>query len=180
MAHVVFLGTSQLIDKSAWPDGPWKSEPDHVVFKHAGLDCELQRGKRYGGWHGYVFVPATLAVYYLPDWPLKVHEGVTYHGREREGGRVVVAFDCEHVYDGVPLDERRRSRDPYRTIDFALSECCKLADQIADATPLRVFAKCSWDLLRWAVTAQFGHGPAFELRRVCDKPLAWLQKVTLP
>ncbi len=29
------------VDKSQWPDGPWKNEPDRVDFVHAGYACAI-------------------------------------------------------------------------------------------------------------------------------------------
>lgn len=48
----------QPIDKSAWGDGPWTSEPDRAEWEHAGLPCLALRGPEFSGhWCGYVAVP---------------------------------------------------------------------------------------------------------------------------
>jgi hypothetical protein len=47
-----------VIDKSAWPRGPWDHEPDKVTWVDpaTGLDCMINRGP-VGAWCGYVGVP---------------------------------------------------------------------------------------------------------------------------
>lgn len=40
------------VDKSEWPDGPWKGEPDKVVWVHkdTGLACMVVRHAKWGHW----------------------------------------------------------------------------------------------------------------------------------
>lgn len=44
------------IDKSAWGQGPWQSEPDELVFEHNNLTCLVLRGP-FGALNGYVQLP---------------------------------------------------------------------------------------------------------------------------
>jgi hypothetical protein len=82
------------IDKSEWPDGPWKSEPDKVQWKDkaTGLPCLAVRNRHSGHWCGYVGVAEGHPAFELPyddasalgpehkdGWKgLDVHGGLTY------------------------------------------------------------------------------------------------------
>ena len=47
------------VDKSTWPEGPWKSEPDEVWWtdRASGFDCRVKRTSFSGTLCGYVGVP---------------------------------------------------------------------------------------------------------------------------
>lgn len=72
------------LDKSAWGDGPWQSEPDKRQWpdEATGLPCLMVRGTS-GSWCGYVGVVSTHPAYGQdsdkPD--VEVHGGLTFaHG----------------------------------------------------------------------------------------------------
>lgn len=102
--------------KKTFGEGPWNSEPDREEFKHAGLDCLIQRN-RWGVWCGYVGVPKGHPVYGKGyDDPkvedISVHGGLTYsaecsghicHVTEDADDKVHwFGFDCGHAGDYNP------------------------------------------------------------------------------
>src|SRR5438105_1894678 len=133
-----------VIDKSKWPDGPWKSEPDRVDFEHAGFPCLMLRGQSHGAWCGYVAVP--------PGHPLHgkdyndealgetdVHGGLTYASacsghicHVPEAGEPAdvwwFGFDCIHAGDLAPghaqygLDSFSAEYDCYRNAAWVRHE----------------------------------------------------------
>jgi hypothetical protein len=87
------------IDKSSWPDGPWKTEPDRVswVDPETGYPCLIRRaganlghlcgaGANLGYLCGYVAVEKGHPFYeqaysdndYEVDTSLEVHGGITF------------------------------------------------------------------------------------------------------
>lgn len=68
------------IDKTNWPDGPWKSEPDRVQWQHAGYACLIARQPRLGHLCGYVGVDHAHPFYGkgYDDPDVTVHGGLTY------------------------------------------------------------------------------------------------------
>lgn len=78
------------VDKSAWGDGPWQTEPDKTqwIDRATGLDCLIVRNP-WGALCGYVGVP--------PEHP--------WHGRDYEAipvechGGVTFADGCEKDID---------------------------------------------------------------------------------
>ena len=130
------------------PCGPWKDEPHHLAFEHAGLPCVLHRGGM-GAWCGYVAVPPEHPLHgkdYLDVEGVDVHGGLTYG--EPCAGHVChvpkpgeaddvfwLGFDMAHAFDYAPLMLGRRGpRDGerYRTMDEAKAETCRLAEQLAE------------------------------------------------
>jgi hypothetical protein len=72
---------SYAVDKSAWGDGPWQSEPDRVDWIHTGLACLALRHPDHGHWCGYVGVPREHPLYgskWEDGLPLDCHGGVNY------------------------------------------------------------------------------------------------------
>lgn len=128
--------------------GPWNTEPDWAEFEHEGLPCMLLRGPS-GAWSGYVHVPPYNPVWreYQDDdgyfyWPFDVHGGITWTGsRAWSDGKVLftLGFDCNHSHDGSPEDLRRdwRLKGGYRTLEYAMSEACSLAEQVSAYKPLQ-------------------------------------------
>jgi hypothetical protein len=103
------------IDKSAWPAGPWKEEPDRVQWQHAGYACLMVRHDRLGHWCGYVGVDAAHPAYgkEYNDCDVEVHGGLTYaascgdsicHVPEPGMPEDVwwLGFDCAHLSDLSP------------------------------------------------------------------------------
>ncbi len=76
MAHL----SDFAIDKSEWPDGPWKTEPDWMQWQHAGYACLIVRHPRLGHLCGYVGVDAAHPFYgrSYNDCDVEVHGGLTY------------------------------------------------------------------------------------------------------
>lgn len=70
------------IDKSEWPDGPWKNEPDKMQFTDpdTGLPCLVVRSPNSGALCGYVGVHETHPVFGkdYDDVDVEVHGGLTF------------------------------------------------------------------------------------------------------
>lgn len=120
----------QLYDKSSWPDGPWKDEPDRVFWidKKTGYPCIALRQGIGGHFCGYVAVGENHFLYEKSYWNedlfgdgtslcdiVDVHGGLTYSNpcTEKEKDRVChdspdkawwFGFDCMHVGDVRPTD----------------------------------------------------------------------------
>lgn len=133
--------------------GPWQTEPDREEFKHAGLDCLIQRGPM-GAWCGYVAVTPTHKWYGRPystycegsdDDPnvvINVHGGLTYsefcggsicHKTEGDDKAWWFGFDCGHAWDVIPSWEATLSMPDsvYRDVDYVRNETKRLAEQLA-------------------------------------------------
>lgn len=68
-----------VIDKSAWGDGPWQTEPDRVDFVANGFACLLLRHPNHGHWCGYVGVPREHPAYERTEnYDLDFHGTVNY------------------------------------------------------------------------------------------------------
>lgn len=140
------------IDKSAWGDGPWQTEPDRVEFEAHGFPCLIIRVACHGGLCGYVAVPPGHPWHGkdYSDVPADVHGWLTY--AESCGGSVChvpkpgepdnvwwLGFDHAHSGDLLPAHGRfggvfaDPTRDKYRTIEYARSGCIDLAAQAAAA-----------------------------------------------
>jgi hypothetical protein len=133
-----------IIDKSTWADGPWKSEPDHLEWQHAGFACELQRHPELGAWWGWVFLERDHPLY---GQSLAGFEDLSVHGgvnvvKKLHDDRFMVSFDCAHVFDtapaidaklealGAPENTPRRSMETYRTFVYAKEQVESLAEQL--------------------------------------------------
>lgn len=77
---------SDYVDKSAWGDGAWQSEPDKKQWKDptTGLPCLIVRGS-HGGWCGYVGVSPSHPAHGLS------YDGTTKEDAERRMKRFSVA-----------------------------------------------------------------------------------------
>lgn len=102
------------VDKSAWGDGPWQTEPDRVEWAHAGLPCLALRN-HHGNWCGYAAVPPGHPRHGTgyDDVEVDVHGGLTYAGpceglichvpKPGEPDDVYwFGFDCCHAGDFSP------------------------------------------------------------------------------
>lgn len=146
------------VDKSAWDDGEWQSEPDKKQWRDAatGLPCLIVRNPG-GALCGYVGVseghPLHGRDYYDPD--VDVHGGLTFAGacantddesrhicHLPEPGEPVhvwwFGFDCAHSGDRSPAYEAlpgfprfREPYDRYRTVSYVEREVARLAAQLA-------------------------------------------------
>lgn len=146
----------RFIDKSDWPDGPWKDEPDKVQWPdpETGLPCLARRNHAMGFWCGYVGVadghPWFGQKYDAHD--VEVHCGLTFSELCVEGDKEHgichlpdagepdhvwwFGFDCGHLYDLSPRTLKfvvPNPEDVYRTLDYVRAECAGLARQLAAA-----------------------------------------------
>lgn len=137
------------IDKSNWPDGPWRDEYDKRQFMtEAGLPALVVRHEESGHLCGYVGVPAGHPWYEVeydncepfPD----VHGGLTYSRKcqshvchtveDGEDGNVWwLGFDCAHLGDLCHVKRLDRDYvspdDCYRTTKYVERQCEQLAKQ---------------------------------------------------
>lgn len=113
------------IDKSSWPRGPWRGEPDRVEWRDetTGLVCLALRHARHGHWCGYVAVPLGHPWYgrgYDGGLGVEVHGGLTFAAPYMEDDRPQrervchvprpgesddvwwLGFDCGHSWDLSP------------------------------------------------------------------------------
>jgi hypothetical protein len=132
--------------RKAWGPGPWKREPDAATFQHAGLLCAVIRASM-GHWCGYVLVPKGHPWHGERDVSAIVHGDVNFAQRAT-GGAWQLGFDCAHFYDFTPSmmevaglggGARRRvrrlyARRNYRTIQYAIAETKRLAEQAREAS----------------------------------------------
>lgn len=149
------MKVEHLIDKSEWPDGPWKGEPDRLdwVDEHTGYECMIRRGITSGALCGYVRVP-----YGHPCFPVdyhdafdrvQVHGGLTFSGAWNDDAMDWwLGFDCAHHFDYAPALSMRWERmvemdphlgklaDPfetvgnYRDVKYVVEQCTVLAAQL--------------------------------------------------
>ena len=135
--------------------GPWTGEPNREEFKHAGLDCLLQRNW-VGNWCDYAAVKPGHKWYgkaynddggtedytNSPDGIIEVHGGLTYsaacHGKichktEEEDKVWWFGFDCGHAFDISPLMPITSMVGgcQYRDIGYAREQTKRLAEQLA-------------------------------------------------
>lgn len=118
------------VDKSAWPDGPWREEPDKLQFvdEATGLACLIKRSVLGGNLCGYVGVDESHSLYdksVEDEYVFDVHGGITYAGLCEKGPDEVTichlpepgdpdplfwfGFDCGHGWDRMPgLEARER------------------------------------------------------------------------
>jgi len=111
-----------LIDKSKWPDGPWKDEPDLAEWndKETGYRCVICR-QPSGYLCGYVGVDKGHQLWKQTynDMNFFCHGGVTYSGLienimeeiDANKGLWFIGFDCGHFYDVRPLVNFKISPD---------------------------------------------------------------------
>jgi hypothetical protein len=112
------------IDKTAWGDGPWQTEPDRVDFQHAGYACLLLRHPHHGYWCAYVGVDRAHPYYGKKpnDCDVRTHRDLNYGARcdglichvPAPGMPADVwwlGFDCGHTWDLCPgLEAREREK----------------------------------------------------------------------
>lgn len=141
------------VDKSAWPDGAWKSEPDKIQYvdEKSGLDCLVVRSFHTGALCGYVGVPKSHPAFKkrFTEVDVNVHGGLTFSNlcdesaQEGEGichlpepGRPEIVwwlgFDCGHAFDLMPALGLRMTYGTYRDIEFVKQENRDLAAQLAE------------------------------------------------
>ena len=133
---------------------PWKNEPDHAEFEHAGLPCIIHRN-RMGGWCGYAGVSPGHPDHrkHYDDVGVEVHGGLTYADAcqgaichvPKPGQADDVwwfGFDCCHSGDLLPqmvelskkfneLYCNPHTQEVYRDEAYVRAETCRLAEQLA-------------------------------------------------
>jgi hypothetical protein len=139
---------SSPIDKSAWPDGPWKTEPDRKEWEHTGFNCLVVRAASHGALCGYVGVPPGHPWYGhgYDDISAECHGGLTY-AQSCQGKVCHVAkpgesddlwwlgFDHAHAWDLCPaLGQTMRifgegSGSVYRDMEYVVKGVEALAEQ---------------------------------------------------
>lgn len=140
------------IDKSTWPDGPWKTEPDvkNWVDSETGKFCRILR-QISGYLCGYVkILPESklyelssyeehlihfpeLTIYSLNDL-IEVHGGITFSGLDRLSENYMLGFDCGHVWDKYPdpLFIFNAENSKYRDIQYVTEQTIYLAMQLTN------------------------------------------------
>jgi len=129
------------VPRTDWiPGAAWDSEDDREEFtSKVGLACVLQRD-RLGHWCGYVALPEghPWAAKDLSEIDSKVvYGGIKSRGTVDGAEGFFVGFACNEPGDLQPgmMKWRRDAADSgtYRTFDFAMAECEKLAEVVAAA-----------------------------------------------
>jgi hypothetical protein len=143
------------IDKAAWGDGPWTSEPDKEQWtdEATGLPCLIVRHPRSGHLCGYVGVPEGHMFFEqgYEDDRIDAHGGITFGGFCTEGERAEtgvchivepgendrvwwLGFDCAHCGDLSPAYQDRRfsslEYDTYKDVPYVKAECARVAAQL--------------------------------------------------
>ena len=80
------------IDKSNWPEGPWRNEPDFVAWEEGGTRFFLIRHEFMGHWMGFVGVPKDHGV-------VRVFEIARIYGLE--GVVAIGYFESEEYLEGL-------------------------------------------------------------------------------
>lgn len=142
------------VDKAAWGDGPWQSEPDKIQWQDeaTGYPCLIVRHPHFGFFCGYVGVQPNHPSYGKDynDVGVSAHGGLTFadscgHGEDESRGVCHrpapgepdnvwwLGFDCGHYMDFAPaLDSMRRPKSVYRDVAYVTSQCESLAKQLKD------------------------------------------------
>jgi len=132
------------VDKSAWPAGPWRDEPDRVEWRYRALPCLSVRSTVTGALCGYVGLPpGHPARRRAEEESLSAHGGLTYSAPCDEGGKIChaplpgepadahwVGFDCGHAGDFMPRMPVHFDGDAYRDLAYVRAEVESLADQV--------------------------------------------------
>lgn len=150
------------VDKTTWPKGPWKEEPDRVEWRYKDYPCLIVRGPM-GALCGYAAVTDKHPYYGVDcgDYDkvqVDVHGGVTY--ADRCAGHIChvpkdgetdnvwwLGFDCSHYGDFLPVRYSKEMQmlgpswtkghdlDTYRDIGYVKKEVESLVDQLIEAIP---------------------------------------------
>lgn len=125
--------TETYIDKSSWPEGEWKSEPDHILWLDAitGYRCIIRRSDVTGALCGYVCVPRSHPYHgksHTDIDDIDVHCGLTYSELCDDSGQWILGFDCSHADDLCPVSPF--SWASYRNITYVEKEIVDLKQQL--------------------------------------------------
>jgi len=173
------------------PKQPWEGEDDLVTFTSSGLSCAVTRNAELRSLCGYVAVPDDHPLAYVhPTYffypepitltgdELQAHGGITFRGRAQYLARSpfgrrkcwALGFDAGHAGDVVPgLPDMARFEDAkYRTVEYMVKQCERLAKQLAAIPPNR--PNQIWQKLATRVDAVMQGWVAMEIGR--ELPLA--------
>ena len=130
-------------DKSKWPDGPWKTEPDEERWadEETGLHCAIFRNG-IGSLCGYVGIPESHPLHGMDCdkchdlHDISVHGGLTFSDVivDSPEGLHWLGFDCAHYGDYSPTYPSEFStcgKSQYRNIDYVRNECRSLAKRLS-------------------------------------------------
>lgn len=150
------MKVEHLADKSEWPDGPWKTEPDQLewVDPETGYECLISRSSTTGALNGYVNVPYGHPCYgkHYDEVEIAVHGGLTYGGAKPQGDadQWWLGFDCAHFNDYTPLLEVMLRRgdvhlppnvlnpaERYKPIKYVVEQCTLLAAYLKVMEPIQ-------------------------------------------
>lgn len=124
------------IEKSSWPDGEWKTEPDLESWadKETGYSCIVKRSSATGALCGYVICKSDFN-YDDSLINIDVHGGITFNDVDSKGNRWI-GFDCSHCYDFMPKLDLRSffgyEGTYYRNFQYVKSEVESMARQIKE------------------------------------------------
>ena len=147
--------TYTYVDKSDWPDGPWKSEPDKKQWQDqtTKLPCLIVRGP-FGALCGYVGVTKDHPAFgtnWEDNLPLSMHGGQTFgslcvpDNKEHDICHVVepgeedhvwwIGFDCAHSGDFCPASGKEgiflKYNSTYKNWQYVENEVTQLAAQLS-------------------------------------------------
>jgi hypothetical protein len=153
--------TATTVDKSAWPRGPWDTEPDAVSWicpAPPHYRCEIKRND-FGALCGYVLVPPRHPAHghhYCEDVfdGIDLDNALTHADLDDVSGEWAIGFHCSNRQDvqpGLlqamrwleretwhPRDVHRRLMKylqppgaTYKTVDYVREQCESLALQLA-------------------------------------------------
>ncbi len=123
---------------------PWEYEPDLYEWKYKDMDCIARRNVSTGTWCGYVDIPSEKWAVLLKALPNKridevddllfVHGGITFGDYVLNKDVMRLGFDCAHAGDVLPKETFAALNEGgvYRTLDFVIFECERMADQIIE------------------------------------------------
>lgn len=152
---------SEQYKKKHLGEGPWVQEPDYIEFEHEGIKCFVIRNfgpvDKMGNLCGYCVLPNN------HPWidkekvaiETEVHGGITFSEDVSQGW--AIGFDCCHPMDVIPgyekiareaegeyfdrlkklietmIEAYGKPEKTYKTVDFVIAECKKLAEEINKA-----------------------------------------------
>jgi len=116
-----------------------KEEGDYhewIYTTHVGIEmmCYINRTE-LGTLCGYVVIDDKdndlFGKHYTDTSFIKVHGGITYSDFDNDDNWVF-GFDCAHIYDRIPaFDNDYFSKKIYRDMEYVISECESLSDQLS-------------------------------------------------
>ena len=139
--------TTNKYNKTEWPEGKWKHEPDVIEWEdeETGYPCLIVRHPRIGHLCGYVAVPKKHPCFGLDDSDKRLHEiavhgGVTFTGERIKYSPIKnvwwIGFDCAHLDDACPTTDDFDMKTglfkdgTYKDMNYVTKECGDLAKQL--------------------------------------------------